>query len=193
MGVYRELLITQLADRVGLTAERLETLFLAPETPASTTRRRSRAPGPVEPSAPGAERRNSLIRKAIALILHHPAAGTGLLGVPGLAEVRQPGAQLLRQLLETVTENPQITTAGLLERFRDDTEGRHLGRLAREVLLDDGEAVPQVLRDNLERIVDGYRKERLGALLARSRDLEPRERTELEGLLREAAGGPGEA
>jgi len=192
-GVYRELLVAQLANRIGLTAERLETLLHAPATPSPGAARPPRTKDPVEPAGAGSERRSSLIRKAIALVLHHPAAGTGLLEVPGLSQVRQPGADLLRQILETVAENPQITTAGLLERFRDDPEGRHLGRLAREAPLDDGDAVPQVLRDSLERIVDGYRRERLGALLARGRDLAPRERTELEGLLREAASSPGEA
>ena len=105
--------------------------------------------------------------------------------VKGLAQVHQPGAELLRRLLETIAENPQITTAGLLERFRDDQEGQHLGRLTGEIPLDDGDAAPRVLRDNLERIVESYRRERLRVLLAKGPNLVPGERNELEGLLRE--------
>jgi DNA primase len=121
------------------------------------------------------------------LILHHPASGAELEEVKGLAQVHQPGAELLRRLLETVAETPQITTAGLLERFRDDQEGQHLGRLTGEIPLDDGDAAPRVLRDNLKRIVENHRRERLSALLAKGRDLDPGERRELEGLLKVTA------
>jgi hypothetical protein len=83
--------------------------------------------------------------------------------------------------------------AGLLERFRDDPEGRHLGRLASDTPLDGGEVVPQVLRDNLKRIVNGYRKGRMGALLTRGQeDLDPQEQKELEGLLRKFPDNLGE-
>jgi len=183
-GVYRELLVGELADRIGLEAARLETLLEPEPAPRRTDTHRT------APQA-GPQRRNPLIRKAIGLVLHHPHAGAGLHDVPGLAEARQPGAALLRRLLETVAENPQITTGGLLERFRDDPEGRHLGRLAGEPPLEDDEAAPQVLRDNLQRIVVASRKERLGALLARDPELEPGEKAELESLLRETPTGPG--
>ena len=81
--------------------------------------------------------------------------------------------------------------AGLLERFRDDPEGRHLGRLASNAPLDGGEKVPQVLRDNLERIVNDYRKERMGTLLAKGQEgLDLQEKKELEGLLRKFPDNP---
>ena len=179
-GVYRALLLTQLADRIGLAPQHLETL-LEPTEAARAPRGKT----PSYPSDPGSERRSPLIRKAIELLLHHPASGTNLEVVKGLAQVHQPGAELLRRLLETIAENPQITTAGLLERFRDDQEGQHLGRLTGEIPLDDGDAAPRVLRDNLERIVESYRRERLRVLLAKGPNLEPGERSELEGLLRE--------
>jgi len=187
-GVYRELLVAQLADRIGLTPDRLEALLSPPRDRPDSPPPRGQAPE--RPRGASSERRSPLIRKAIAMILHYPAAATGIGGVAGLDGVQQPGADLLRQLLETVTENPQISMAGLLERFRDDPEGRHLGRLAGSAPLDDGEAAPQVLRDNLERIVEGYRRERLGALLARGGDLDPREKTERDGLLKETHGSP---
>ena len=182
-GVYRELLVAQLAQRVGLAPERLEALLGGAARPEPGAP--ARAPGP-------AEGRVSLIRKAIALILHHPSAAAGQAAVEGLETVVQPGAALLRELLEMAAEDPQITTAGLLERFREHPEGRHLGRLARIVPMDDEEAAPRVLRDNLQRIVAEYRRERLGTLLARGARLDGAERMELEGLLRSAGAGPAE-
>jgi DNA primase len=192
-GVYRELLLAQLAERVGLSKERLEALLV--EEPRPTSRLDRNSTGQTNHTSPARSdlaQRNPLIRKAIELILHHPKAGLDLKNIPTLIEVNQPGAELLRRLLETVVENRDVTTAGLLERFRNDPEGQHLGRLASAQLLDNGEAVPQVLKDSLERIVQNYRKERLGALLAKNQSLGSQERAELEKLLRKNQKNTGE-
>ncbi len=184
-GVYRELLLAQLAERVGLSKERLDALLVEePPTASSLDRAPHAQTAQNSPAVTDIEQRSPLIRKAIELILHHPEAGTTVEKIPALAEVNQPGSALLRQLLDVVTENTDITTAGLLERFRNDSEGQYLGRLVTAQPLDDGEAVPQVLKDSLERIVENYQKERLGALLAKGNSLEPQERMELEELLR---------
>ena len=184
-GVYRELLLAQLAERVGLSKERLDALLVEePPTASSLDRAPHAQTAQNSPAVTDIEQRSPLIRKAIELILHHPEAGTTVEKIPALTEVNQPGSALLRQLLDVVTENTDITTAGLLERFRNDSEGQYLGRLVTAQPLDDGEAVPQVLKDSLERIVENYQKERLGALLAKGNSLEPQERMELEELLR---------
>jgi hypothetical protein len=78
--------------------------------------------------------------------------------------VDEPGANLLRQLLEVTRTEPQITLARLVTRFRDDPEGRHLAQLAADEPLDDAEAAPAVLRGSLERIV--ARHERKSAVAA---------------------------
>ena len=73
--------------------------------------------------------RPSVVRRAITLLLNHPQAG-GKLDVEKLAGVSRPGIDLLHDLIETVQAEPNITTAGLLERWRHDDQGRHLGKLA---------------------------------------------------------------
>ena len=192
-GIYRELLLAQLAERVGLSKERLEALLEEePRSASRLGRRPTVQTNHTSPDHSNLVQRSPLIRKAIELILHHPKAGMDLENTPELIEVNQPGAELLRRLLETVAENTDITTAGLLERFRNDPEGQHLGRLASAQLLDDGEVVHQVLKDSLDRIVQNYRKERLGALLAKGQSLESQERAELEELLRKNPRNTGE-
>jgi DNA primase len=184
-GVYRELLLTQLAEQVGLSKERLEGLLIEePQTASRLEMIPQTHASQTSPAVSDVEQRSPLIRKAIELILHHPEAGMALDNIPALTKVNQPGSALLRQLLDVVTKNTGITTAGLLERFRNDPEGQYLGRLVTVQPLDDGEAVPQVLKDSLERIVENYQKERLGALLAKGSLLEHQERMELEELLR---------
>ena len=127
-GVYRELLIDSLAETVGLSSAKLERMLGQaadkPSGPAAKpvyerTRQRSK-------SVAG---RPSAVRRAITLLLNFPASADKL-NIEMLAGVNRPGVDLLHDLIETVQQEPNITTAGLLERWRHDDEGRHLGKLA---------------------------------------------------------------
>ena len=159
-GVYRELLIKKMAEVVGLSVEGIERELERPGTSPPAYRRE-------ESSLVAAKPQGTLIRRAISLILNYPSTVPKLGEIPDLAKVDQPGARLLQQLLETVAEHPEITPAQLLERFRDDSEGRHLGRLLDSAPLDTEEAAVDVLQDMLQRIViEGFRR-RHGALLSR--------------------------
>jgi len=122
------------------------------------------------------------VRKALTLAVHHPEAAAQIGPIDGLERVDQPGIALLRQVLEVTAAEPQINTARLLERFRHDGEGRHLGQLAAAAPLDDEAAATAVLRDCVERIVAAFCRERLSALLARAASLSDAERAELREL-----------
>lgn len=125
-GVFRDLLTAKLAERVGLSPSRLEALLQGePAKPgrsgvAGSTKR------PRRRSIPGAP---SVLRRAMTLILHNPRAAAGV-DASLLDNVNRAGADLLRSLVEMAQENPDITTAGLLERWRNHEEGQHLGKLA---------------------------------------------------------------
>ena len=69
------------------------------------------------------------MRRAITLLLHHPQAAKDL-DIKELADLQRPGADLLRELVENVQADPNITTAGILERWRHHADGQHLGKLA---------------------------------------------------------------
>ena len=71
----------------------------------------------------------SVVRRAITLLLNHPEAADKL-DVEKLAGVNGRVSNFCSDLIETVQEEPNITTAGLLERWRHHDEGRHLGKLA---------------------------------------------------------------
>ena len=173
-GVYRELLVGQLAEKIGITQDRFEALILAEKA----------RPLPARPAPSIKHGRPSLVRQAIGLILHFPGAASQVEPVEGLEKVNQPGIKLLMRILEITRDNPQINTGGLLERFREDPNGRHLGELAKEPALDDAEAAPRVLVDSLGRIVANHRKERLSLLLGRRSELNEDEEAELKTLLR---------
>ena len=155
-GLYRELIVTELAEKTGISGERL-LLSLQPETPAESPARRGNPPG------------TTVMQKVVSLLLHFPQAGASAADVKGLEEIDTPGADLLRRLLEITADDPKITTGQLIETFRSEREGRWVERLAREDPLDDESAAPQVLKDSLERIVESHqRRARAEALRQRS-------------------------
>jgi DNA primase len=114
-GVYRELLIESLASQVGLPASRLATMLGRSQSTTTSPAAKSRQAGAVRTAIKGD--RPSVVRRAITLLLNHPQAADKL-DIEKLAGVNRPGAKLLHDLIETVQSEPNITTAGLLERWR---------------------------------------------------------------------------
>ena len=154
--VYRELLTVELARVVGLPVERLRGLLDSPS---------QRPPRPQPPL----HRKSTLMRKTIALALHFPSAAGSVGPIDGFDAVDLPGASLLRAILDVAREQPEVTPGHLIERFREDQEGRHLNRLLAETPLDDENAAPAVLRDSLERLVrEQRRKEAVRSLKERT-------------------------
>jgi DNA primase len=167
-GVYRELLVDSLADTVGLSAAKLERMLgQAPD-------RRSR-PAP-KPANEGKRRRSasasgrpSAVRRAITLLLNYPESGDKL-DIEMLADINRPGVDLLHDLIETVQKEPNITTAGLLERWRHDDKGRHLGKLAAiEVPAEEDFDASAELAACLEQLAAAGRRERIDFLIEKQK------------------------
>lgn len=127
-GVYRVLLMERLAGAVGLPAAKLEALLRGSKDARARPRDRE-STGRQRTTTRHSGDRPSVVRRAITLVLHYPDAARRL-DVDCLAGVSRPGTELLRALIETVQSEPNMTMAGLLERWRNDGEGRHLGKLA---------------------------------------------------------------
>lgn len=121
------------------------------------------------------------MRRALTLILNNPQAGCKL-NPESLAGVQRAGVDLLVALIETVQSEPNITTAGLLERWRHDEQGRHLGKLAAADLpLDDEFDAAAELAECLQQLALAGRKERIEFLIEKQRvaGLSDDERSEL--------------
>ena len=164
-GVYRELLIESLAQTVGLTSNKLDKMLGREQANDDSMpgRRRPRRP------LAGAAGRPSVIRRAITLVLNHPDAAASL-DVEKLAGVSRPGIDLLRDLIETAQQEPNITTAGLLERWRHDEQGRHLGKLAAVEVPGDEEFDPAAeLAECLAQLALAGRRERIDFLIEKQR------------------------
>jgi len=93
---------------------------------------------------------------------------------------------LLHDLIETVQAEPNITTAGLLERWRHHPEGRHLGKLAAAELpsLEEEFDPAAELAECLAQLAHSGRRERIEFLIEKERlgSLSESERRELREL-----------
>jgi DNA primase len=112
--------------------------------------------------------------------------------VPGWLDAELKGFPVLRELLETAREEPPLTTAQLVERWRERPEGARLAELAgEESLVADARAAGRELATLLERLgAELGPEKRLNELieLARDRRLSEQEQKEFQGLL--GARGP---
>ena len=168
VGIYRELLLESLAESVGLSATKLEKMMIAGAQAVD----RSVHAGP---AAPPRRRRSatsggpSVVRRAITLVLNYPEAGKNL-DVDMLAGVQRAGVDLLTTLVETVQSEPNITTAGLLERWRHDEKGRHLGKLAAAAMpMDEEFDAAAELGECLQQLALAGRRERIEFLIEKQR------------------------
>jgi len=168
VGVYRDLLMDSLASRVGLTAEKLEQNMAQPQS-GSGAHATNRLTTSLRRRVELSKSKPSVVRRAITLLLNHPEAADKL-DVEKLAGVSRPGIELLHQLIQTAQHEPNITTAGLLERWRHDDAGRHLGKLAAVEVPSDDEFDPAAELDEcLDQLAVAGRRERIDFLIEKQR------------------------
>ncbi len=182
-GVYRELLMESLAEAVGLSAAKLQKMVASGSQQASSHAPSGRTRSSRQRHASGAGK-PSVVRHAISIVLNNPQAAHRL-DVEILAGINRPGADLLQALIETVQNEPSITTAGLLERWRHDEQGRHLGKLAATEVPADEDFDPALeLEECLAQLAQAGRKERVDFLIEKQMvtGLSDDEKSELRAL-----------
>jgi DNA primase len=187
-GTYRELLLDRLAQAIGVSAER----FLSIVGPLSTSESATpRAPSQQQRPVRSARSagRGGLVRQAVQNLLHFPVIAARLTPVErqALQAVDEPGVDVLRELLETLHENPAAHTGQLLERWRDQPLGERLARLASEPsILADETAAGDEMVTAVQKLVQGVLAAELDALIAKEQQggLDASERVRLMELLR---------
>jgi len=171
-GPLRELMQQRLSDLTGVAPSGLGGLATTPPTvPHKRASARSK--------------RLSPLATAISVLVQRPQLATGLDLPTAVIEAQDdPGIQLLTKVHGLARENPQLTTASLIERFRGDEQQLTLEKLAsRNHLVDDdgleiflaeilatlssqsiNDAITELLRLASERELSGIEKQQLGEL-----------------------------
>ncbi len=139
-GPLRDLLTQQLSDVARMDA----THWLGSAGRPRSTSSRSKPTRAVP----------SLVRKAIATLLHEPSLAFAVPAdcIREVAGVPRPGVDLLVEILGLVHANPGIGCAAILERYRDSEQGTYLSKLASQEVLVPAERLSSELVGALERL-----------------------------------------
>ncbi len=189
-GVYRELMGEEIAKVVRLNPARLSAALLRDgEKTASQAQPEPMLRPRIAP--PVTTGRGSLVRQAIRILVHHPAAATQVQTAPeDLLEIDRPGIPLLVELLNDLQENPCPHTAALLERWRGRPDVDPLAKLARDEYPVDAAGAARELADALNQLFPARVERRVEELVRKkSREgLTDAERAELQSFLTKAGG-----
>ena len=199
-GVYRDLLVERIARVVGVPIARLEAEWSA-RKPAYSDEMTGAVSTP--PEIPGRARtsagRGSLVRQAILGVLTFPALALEVTQAErsALDESDEPGANLLRQLLDELRERPAQNSAQIVERWSGRPGGDSFQKLLQqEQILADAVGAAQELHAALRKIGALVTVRRLQALEAKdiAVGLDATERQEYlrlmsNGSARDARGG----
>ena len=171
-GPLRELMQQRLSDLTGVAPSSLGGL---PITPPTVPHKRASA----------RSKRLSPLATAISVLVQRPQLATGLDLPTAVVDTQDdPGVQLLTKVHGFARENPQLTTASLIERFRGDEQQPTLEKLAsRNHLVDDDgleiflaetlatlasqsidDTIAELLRLASDRELSGIEKQQLGEL-----------------------------
>ena len=122
-SIFKDLLIEELASLVGLSQQHLESKI-------SSEANNKKAP--IQKAEPfrGQQVSNHKTRIAIALLLQNPSLAAKHKVPDGFKDAFTKGLPLLHHLQKTIETNPDISSAALLERFRDNEHEKALNKLA---------------------------------------------------------------
>lgn len=131
-----------------------------------------------QPAAPRMQRggrgapppKRSLVRHAIALLLQKPGLAAGLPPPYPFVALRQPGIELLTELIAIGSVRPDITTGVLLSQFDERDEAPALRKLAMQALAGDEVSWAQELRDVIGQLDRQVLQQRIDDLLGQQRE-----------------------
>ena len=125
----------------------------------------------------------SLVRSAIQHLLQRPAIALELPPPDRFADARQPGIELLHELVLLVRERPEIGTGGLLEHFAGRDESAALQKLAAQELPGEEAALRAEFLGAIAQLEKQVLQQRIDELQQRVSGLDEAEKYELRALL----------
>ncbi len=185
--LFREAMLVAAAERIGLPLARFTQLMDSPATGGRRDEARRPVSGESPKPAASPVSLHPRVEWLLRRLLAEPQAIAGVEWPESLEGLDLAGLPILCEMLETLARRPDISTAGLLERWRERPEAGRLGKLAAgKPLLLAPEQLQAEFRDTLKRLEREPRRARLAALERHSgeRSLSEAEQRELSLLNR---------
>ncbi len=106
-GMLRQMMLSDLATRTGLSESAIKSVLETPTSEHSASR-----------SKPAASIDFSLTGQFISLLIQYPQFVKYVTELKGIEKLRDSNIRLLVVVLKTVQKNPELNTASLVEKFR---------------------------------------------------------------------------
>lgn len=179
--IYHEFFSNALAEKAKIPANKLANIIESPNHEPNQWQQTA-----ADKSTKKSKKGNKTIQLALTLLLHKPQLGASITNYRWLLGIAQAGPTLLHQMLEIIHQNPNLTTASLLEFWRDDKLHPHLTKLAiadREERMHGSEE--KELADCMNRLLQQARTSRFSYLQQKSAEkgLSSAEKAEFQQLL----------
>lgn len=149
-GVFQQLMLKRLSEIVGVHSEHLENIEKSPKKSTSS----AIALKPVQ--------------IAIALLLQYPEIGKNLYLPEQLAETTERGVAVIKKLLDIIQENTHVTTALLLEYWRDSKMIERLTALSIHPLLINPEGAIAELQGVFNKLISLNHEQKIQQLMEKS-------------------------
>lgn len=191
-GVFKELMLNALAQRTGLSSEKLAALA-HPPAPTPSTAPVTVNPVQRKPLPPRTEIRLHPILHAIGLLLLHPRLASHAPPSSHFAHLPGEAATLLRDLLDLLHKRPEANTNVLLGHWYDEPWRHRVEEAFNQVslLLENveqlnlatEEGVESELSDTLKHLEQSHIEMQLDSLVSKGNNLNPQEKQQLLQLL----------
>ena len=176
-GVFKDLVINQLSEKIGLSSRKLQQHIPQVETASARTVKK--------PMLDKHKISTTPIRLAIALLLQFPALAKECEIPELLLTVDMPGLSLLIQIHNVILQTDAQSPSILIERWRDTDDAATINKLM-QLNIPESETKNQLasLNDALNNLLNKHRESRIDALLNKSQntELSHDEKAELAGL-----------
>ena len=182
-GIFKELIIEKLSALVGLSAKKLEQSIS--EDKIANKRKSSINYAPRRKNLNTKKDSPSVIKKSISLILNYPEAVKEISNIE-FVNYEKPGIKILIKLLKNIADEPNMNTAALIERWREDDEGKYLSKLAINSFPKNQEFnAEEELKNCLAQITKNFYNERINSLIKKQadNDLTSDEKVELKEII----------
>ena len=172
-SLFKDLLIEELSSIVGLSHQQLESKI------SSAEEANRPAPKTVKPVR-GQQVQNNKTRIAIALLLQNPSLASHHRVPDGFQNAFTKGLPLLYELQKTIESNPEISSAALLERFRDSEHEKALNILSmlQTPETENSDNIMDVYKDLIERLQYDDRDEYFNYKISNNEQLTAEEQKE---------------
>ena len=150
-GSYRETILEALRARMNFSAEVFHKLM--EDAPAFVVPQQ-------RPAQISGSKRKSVVQRVINVALHHPQAAARAADLERLAQLNQPGADLLRRVFAAALGAGERNAAQVLESLSDDPDFHYLKRIVAEQPLgieSDEDAAKEII-DSLEHLAQDAAK-----------------------------------